>query len=53
MSSIQLAFQAELSEMFNKTNDYKVYNRYVSNELTGKAIDEILDAITGIPSGGS
>jgi hypothetical protein len=51
MSIIQLAFQSVVAQNLLEENDYKVHNLEVTNELTGKTIDDIWDAITGIPSG--
>jgi hypothetical protein len=47
MSIKQLAFQAVVAQNFIEENDYKVHNLEVTNELTGKTIDDIWDAING------
>jgi hypothetical protein len=51
LSIIQLAFQAVEAQNLIEENDYNVHNLEVTNELTGKTIDDILDAISGISSG--
>jgi hypothetical protein len=43
----QLAFQAVGAQNLIEDNDYKVHNLEVTNELTGKTIDDIWDAING------
>jgi oligoendopeptidase F len=52
MSITQLAFQAVVAQNLIEENEYKVHNLEVTNELTGKTIDDIWDAING-DSGGS
>jgi hypothetical protein len=47
----QLVFQEVVTENLIETNDYKVHNRNVTNELTGQTFDHICDAITKLPSG--
>jgi hypothetical protein len=41
MSITQLAFQAVVVQNLIEDNDYKVHNLEVTNELTGKTIDDI------------
>jgi hypothetical protein len=43
----QLAFQAVVSQNLIEENDYKVLNLEVTNELTGKTIDDIWETING------
>jgi hypothetical protein len=43
----QLAFQAVVAQNLIEENDYKVQSLEVTNELTGKTIDDIWDAING------
>jgi oligoendopeptidase F len=45
MSITQLAFQAVIAQNLIEENDYKVHNLEVTNELTGKTIDNIWDEI--------
>jgi hypothetical protein len=47
MSITQLAFQAVVAQNLIEENDYKVHNLEGTNELTGKTIDDIWDAING------
>jgi hypothetical protein len=51
MSITQLAFQAVVAQNLIETNDYKVHNFEVTNELTGETIDIIWDAINGSSGG--
>jgi hypothetical protein len=51
MSITKLTFQAVVAQNLIKTNDYKVHNLNVTNELIVKTIDDIWDAITEVPSG--
>ena len=47
MSITQLSFQAVVAQNLIEENDYKVHNLEVTNELTGKTIDDIWEAING------
>jgi hypothetical protein len=51
MSISSLAFQAVVVKNWIETIDYKIHNLNVTNEITGKTIDDIWDIITGFPSG--
>jgi hypothetical protein len=51
MSITHLLFKAVASKNLRETNDYKVHYLNFTNELTGKTIDDILDAITWILTG--
>jgi hypothetical protein len=47
MSITQLEFQAIVAQNLINDNDFKVHNLEVTNELTGKTIDNILNEING------
>jgi hypothetical protein len=47
MSITQLTFQAVVAQNLIEENDYKIHNLEVTNELIGKTIDDIWDAING------
>jgi hypothetical protein len=47
MSITQLSFQAVVAQNLIEENDNKVHNLEVTNELTGKTIDDIWEAING------